>query len=287
MNKKVVLICIVILILGGTVLYFAMQKTTTIINQSTNQNVVLSPNLPTGSDVKIVGTVVENIIEYAPVDGPAYLNVRTDDGVQIRVTYSPGEAVCENMGMVSTGFSVKAGARVEVFAKAISEKELFICDSTAYYIKTITTAGSQQNSGNTQTQSATFVLDFFAGGSILGNSFKVKILDKHIDYQEFEPSNTNPVKNLERSLLSAEFEDILKTVAENNIANLQSQDFEKEPMIPDQGRYLISLTYNGHKNTIQCAISPPVGIEKKTAECQNRIDALRDKFNTILGVRIY
>src|SRR3989344_4429964 len=148
MNKKVIIIGVVILILAGVVLYFASQKTTPTTNQSVNQNIVPTQKLSTGSDVKIVGTVVENITEYASVDGPAYLNVRTDDGAQIRVTYSPGEAECRNMGMASTGFSVKAGARVEVYAKAISEKELFTCDSTAYYIKTLTTSDPKTVNSN-------------------------------------------------------------------------------------------------------------------------------------------
>ena len=86
MSKKITIIGVIILILVGVALYFAYQKTTPATNQSVNQNVVPTQKLSTGSDVKIVGTVVENITEYAPVDGPAYLNVRTDDGAQIRVT---------------------------------------------------------------------------------------------------------------------------------------------------------------------------------------------------------
>src|SRR3989338_1553456 len=52
------------------------------------------------------------------------------------------------MGMASTGFSVKAGVLVEVYAKAISEKELFTCDSTAYYIKTLTTSDPKTVNSN-------------------------------------------------------------------------------------------------------------------------------------------
>jgi len=66
-----------------------------------------------GGDVKITGTVSDNITEYAPVDGPAYLIVRSDDGERIRVTYSPGEAECRNMDAATLGFSLKAGVRVE------------------------------------------------------------------------------------------------------------------------------------------------------------------------------
>ena len=285
MNKKVIIIGVVILILAGVVLYFASQKTTPTTNQSVNQNIVPTQKLSTGSDVKIVGTVVENITEYASVDGPAYLNVRTDDGAQIRVTYSPGEAECRNMGMASTGFSVKAGARVEVYAKVISEKELFTCDSTAYYIKTLTTTSGQQNSGNNQTQSAALALDFFAGGSIFGSSFEVKISGAHITYRETTQGGAKEANKIERSLLPVELDGIRKTISDVGLVNLQSQDFTKEPLVPDQASYRITVSLDDKENKISCGI-PPSGTEP-TTKCQKQIDKLRLKLNSILGVNIY
>jgi len=278
MNKKVIVIGVVILILAGVVLYFASQKNTPTTNQSTNQNVVPTQKLSAGNDIKIVGTVIENITEYALVDGPAYLNVRTDDGVQIRVTYSPGEAECKNMGMSSFGFSVKSGARVEVYARAISEKELFTCDSTTYYIKNLTTT-------NSQTQSAAPALDFFAGGSIFGSSFEVKISGAHITYRETTQGDAKEANKIERSLLPVELDGIRKTISDAGLINLQSQDFTKEPLVPDQATYRITVSLDGKENKINCGI-PPSGTEP-TTKCQKQIDKLRLKLNSILGVNIY
>lgn len=285
MNRKIVVIVIVILILGGAVFYFPSQKTTPAANQSANQNVVPTQKLSTGSDIKVVGTVVENITDYAPVDGPAYLNVRIDDGMQIRVTYSPGEAECKNMGMASTGFSVKTGVRVEVYAKAISNKELFTCDSTAYYIKTLTSTSGPQNSGSNQAQSVALALDFFAGGSIFGSSFGVKISGAHIIYQETTQDGAKEANKMERSLLPVELDGIRKTVSDVGLINLQSQDFTKEPLVPDQATYRITVLLDGKENKINCGI-PPSGTEP-TTKCQKQIDKLRLKLNSILGVNIY
>ena len=285
MSKKVSTVVIVILFLGGAMLYFALQKTTLPSNQSTNNHVVPTQMLTTGGEIKITGNVVENITEYASVDGPAYLNVRTDDGTQIRVTYSPGEAECKNMGMSSFGFSIKTGIRVEVYAKAISEKELFTCDSTTYYIKLLTTSGGQQNSGIGQTQSAALALDFFAGGSIFGSSFEVKISGAHITYRETTQGGAKEVSKVERSLLPVELSDIRKTIENAGLISLQSQDFTKEPLVPDQASYRISVTLDGKENKINCGI-PPSDTEP-TTKCQKQIDKLRLKLNSVLGMNIY
>lgn len=285
MNKKVFTISVfIILILGGVFLYVALQKKTQPSNQSSNQNVVPAQKLSPGNDARIIGTVIDNITEYAPVDGPAYLNVRTDDGAQIRATYSPGEAECKNIEMVSTGFSVKVGARVEIYAKAISEEELFLCDSTAYFIKTLTTTDRQQNSANDQAQNAALALDVFAGGSISGSSFEVKISDDHITYQETTQGGAKEV-NIERSLLPVELNDIRKTITEAGLISLQSQDFTLEPLVPDQASYRITISLDGKENKINCGI-PPSGTEPTTA-CQKQIDKLRLKLNSMLGVNIY
>ncbi len=251
----IITILALIIVVAGLVFYFSSSIK------------LVPPVFIKGVVVTEKGTVIENVISSS-AGQPMFLKVKKEGGIlsgsEIKVIYHTNNTPC-----VKDAMSIKAGDNVEIHGVAVADDTVSTCGSSDYYIKSF------------------FALDFFAGGSITGNSFKVNILDKHIDYQEFGPGNTNPVKNIEKSLSLVEFEDILKTIADSNIINLQSQDFEKEPMIPDQGRYLISLTYNGRKSTVQCAIAPPVGTEKNTVECQNRIDALRDKFNAILGVNIY
>lgn len=133
-----------------------------------------------------------------------------------------------------------------------------------------------------------FILNFFAGGSITGNSFRVDILSGEITYQEFEPGDrTTPTSRIERSLTQSELDVLLETVSDSKLLNLQSADFDKEPLVTDQGRYNVSIALGSKSNGIRCPIAPPRGVENKTKECQEQIDKLRDTLNKILGVNIY
>jgi hypothetical protein len=133
----------------------------------------------------------------------------------------------------------------------------------------------------------TFTLDFFAGGSITGNTFKLHISNKYFTYEEFAPGNPTPVNKMERELSETEQNEIIKTVIASEILNLESQNFEEEPRIIDQGRYEISVTLNGQSNTIQCAIPPPIGTQPKTARCQTRVEELKGALNATLNLVIY
>lgn len=244
-----------------------------------------SPQFVKGTLVTKRGIVTENMRNVS-AGQPLFLKVRTADGgfggSEIKVIYQTGNTQCSTETL-----HIQTGERMEIHGVAVSEDTVSTCGSHDYYIKPITMSNSTQNSGNDKTQDTLFVLHFFAGGSITGNTFEVEILNTHITYNEFEPGNTTPVRHIERTLLPAEFEKIFTLVADTHFTDLQSQDFNKEPMIPDQGRYQASITYEERTHTMQCAISPPAGTEKRTLDCQIAMDTLRDTLNTILGVTIY
>ncbi|OGF68865.1 hypothetical protein A3H65_03605 [Candidatus Giovannonibacteria bacterium RIFCSPLOWO2_02_FULL_45_14] len=141
------------------------------------------------------------------------------------------------------------------------------------------------STGNNQTQSAAPALDFFAGGSIFGSSFEVKISGAHITYRETTQGGAKEANKIERSLLPVELDGIRKTISDAGLINLQSQDFTKEPLVPDQASYRITVSLDGKENKINCGI-PPSGTEP-TTKCQKQIDKLRLKLNSILGVNIY
>ena len=140
---------------------------------------------------------------------------------------------------------------------------------------------------NNMNNSNTLTLNFYDGGSITGKSFKVDIIDGNITYQEFSPSQTVPDKKTERSLNPDELSEIIKVVSDSGLMSLQSQDFTKDPSVPDQGRYNVGLTLYGQSNQILCAIAPPQSNDPKTKECQDKLDRLRDTFNKVLGTSIY
>lgn len=99
--------------------------------------VIQSQAISAGNESTIIGTVVKNVTEHAPADGAAFLIVRSDDGAQMIVTYSPGEAECKNTGALRVGFTIKAVQRVEVYGKAISAQAISTCESNSYYIKVL------------------------------------------------------------------------------------------------------------------------------------------------------
>lgn len=142
-----------------------------------------------------------------------------------------------------------------------------------------------QKSTNTQNQSAPFSLDFFAGGSIFGSSFEVKISGTNITYRETTQGGSKEVQKIERALSPVELTDIQKAIADAKLTSLQSQDLTKDPLVPDQASYRISISLNEKQNTIHCGI-PPSGTQPST-DCQKQIDKLRLKLNSILGVNIY
>ena len=143
----------------------------------------------------------------------------------------------------------------------------------------------EKSATNVQTQNAPFSLDFFAGGSIFGSSFEVKISGADITYRETTQGGGKEVKKYERALSPAELTDIQKIIADAGLTTLQSQDFTKEPLVPDQASYRITVSINGKNNIIHCGILPSG--TQPTSNCQKQIDKLRLKLNSILGVNIY
>jgi hypothetical protein len=143
----------------------------------------------------------------------------------------------------------------------------------------------EKTTNNVQTQSVPFLLDFFAGGSIFGSSFEVKISGATVTYRETTQDGDKEVQKFERVLSPAEIADIQKIVADTKLISLQSQDFTKEPLVPDQAPYRITVSLDGKRNTIHCGI--PLSGTQPANNCQKQIDKLRLKLNSILGVNIY
>ncbi|MCI0680395.1 hypothetical protein L0Y41_03545, partial [bacterium] len=106
-----------------------------------------------------------------------------------------------------------------------------------------------------------------------------------IAYRETTQGGGKEVQKFERALSPTELIDIQKTIADTKLTTLQSQDFTKEPLVPDQASYRIVVSIDGKENTIHCGI-PPSGTQP-TSNCQKQIDKLRLKLNNMLGVNIY
>ena len=138
----------------------------------------------------------------------------------------------------------------------------------------------------TTVQPEAFSLNFFAGGSIFGSSFEVMI-DKagHVLYRETTLGGTKEVRKFERDLTEQKFGSLRATIVEANLAALESQDFTKEPLAPDQAYYRIFLSMDRKEHSIRCSI-PLSGMRPET-QCQKQIENVRLQLNKILGVEIY
>jgi hypothetical protein len=160
---------------------------------------------------------------------------------------------------------------------------LIVLGGFMYYLFTLSRDQPQSGANNDPILS----IDFFAGGSINGNSFKVTIVESSIDFQEFEFGNTNPIKHINRDLSPSEYDMLHRAIVTSTLFDVSSQDFTIEPRIPDQGLYTLTISYKGRQNTLECAIPPPPGAQSSVQECQNQIGKLQDMLNKILGVHIY
>jgi hypothetical protein len=138
--------------------------------------------------------------------------------------------------------------------------------------------------GNNQTQNVSFVLDLFAGGSIFGSSFDVKISGTRVTYRETTQGGSSEIHKIERLLSPVELSDIHRVVADTGLVSLRSQDFTKYPLLPDQASYRVAILLSGKENKIHCGI-PLSGVESD-AQCQKQIQALITELNRILGVGI-
>ena len=142
----------------------------------------------------------------------------------------------------------------------------------------------ENSPSNAQNPNTALILDFFVSGG-LGSSFEVKISGADVTYRETRQGGGKEVEKTSRVLLPNELTEIQKTVMDAKLITLQSQDFTKEPLIPDQTYYRIFLSLDGKENTIHCGIIPSG--THPTTNCQKQIDTLRLKLNSILGVNIY
>ncbi|MBI4238614.1 MAG: hypothetical protein HY696_09410 [Deltaproteobacteria bacterium] len=128
-------------------------------------------------------------------------------------------------------------------------------------------------------------LVFFAGGSITGDDYSVRIAaDGHVRFRQAGRGGSQVVREFERMLTVAEQRQLTATLRQGRLIRLPSQDFLKEPLLPDQGSYHIELDFLGLHHAVNCGL--PRG-DRALSRCQRAIAPLRNLLNTLLGVRIY
>lgn len=111
-------------------------------------------------------------------------------------------------------------------------------------------------------ETSSLKLDFFAGGSIFGSNFEVKITDESVTYRETRHLGKDEVKKFHRNLTDQELNTIMSVIHSTGLTVLNSQDFTEDPLVPDQGYYKISLFIND-KKTQSIVVRPYQGNQKQ------------------------
>ena len=90
-----------------------------------------------GEIVTLQGVVTRNV-RACEVDGPCFLEVRTEDG-ECTVNYAePRGRPCPNVAAIDAGFALKAGDEIEVRALATGGSYLTTCKAEELFIKKVT-----------------------------------------------------------------------------------------------------------------------------------------------------
>ncbi len=133
---------------------------------------------------------------------------------------------------------------------------------------------------------AGFSLNFSLGGSIFGNSYAITITPTGaVTYREQSNQSSTPGQRWERNLTAAELQQVQTVISGANLINLPAQDYQREPLAPDQAEYRLTVMLNGKENSIRCGV--PLGYPSPFTACQQQIEKLRTILNQILGVNIH
>jgi len=136
---------------------------------------------------------------------------------------------------------------------------------------------------DTESESS-FNLDLFSGGSLFGNTFEISIdSDSNLTYKETKFAGAEMVKFFNKKLTNDELNNLKSTIKESKLLTVESQNFTEKPLIPDQGRYRLTLSLNGEANEVECGIA----VNEPSIDCQKQIKHLINTLNSILNTNIY
>lgn len=125
-------------------------------------------------------------------------------------------------------------------------------------------------------------LTFVLGGSITGEDYTIRVTPNlRVSFRQVRPERSRPVRSVERALSSVEFQQIQAVIEHEKLFTLPSQDFAAEPLIPDQGSYLVTLRRGTKSHQIQCGLPRP---QRSLNQCQRQIGKLRELLDQVLGV---
>ena len=130
-------------------------------------------------------------------------------------------------------------------------------------------------------------LSFSVGGSITGPTFTVDVTDADVVYGEHDRKG-DLIKEIKKQLSPSDLDNLLQTLSDTDMLNLESQDFVADPMVPDEGIYNVHLTLKGMTNSVRCATyNASLDTTPTTQKCQTQMAKLVEVFNKMLGVNIY
>lgn len=135
--KNIVLVLLGLILIAGVV-YFVMDKDTALAPET--ENVTENTNDENGetNDRAVKGTVVTVNTDQVPVDGPALVTIRVEDGTQAVIAVpSMGINFCAAQANLADVYSIKSGDRVEARGQVGVDSMIIPCQSAAHYLRVV------------------------------------------------------------------------------------------------------------------------------------------------------
>jgi hypothetical protein len=146
--KNAIVIVGVLVIVGALIYAFTMMNSEREVTTQVppTENVGNGDEANNGSDngavpageIEVRGTVVSVNTDQVPVDGPALVNLRLEDGTQAVVAIrSMGINLCPAQANIADVYKIKAGDRVEARGQIGVEGMILPCESPAHYLRVV------------------------------------------------------------------------------------------------------------------------------------------------------
>jgi len=116
------------------------------------------------------------------------------------------------------------------------------------------------------------------------NSYEIKVaVNGSASYRESIHAGQREISRFERLLTEKEREALRTTIRGQDLLTLPSQDFTKDPLLPDQAYYRVTVSLGGKENSFRCGMPLP---DASMSDCQQRLERLWMTLNNILAVEI-
>jgi len=128
-------------------------------------------------------------------------------------------------------------------------------------------------------------LKYFMGGSLFGDTHEIEIFRIGAAlYRNSQHAGKKEKSKITKRLSKGDLNRIYKLVTDEELLKVNSQDYKKQPLRPDQARYDIKLQVGKQVNAFSCGV--PVKYKASLNTCQVKSRKLGNLLTEILGIKL-